>query len=101
MFKHIAAVDDEGKARLVAWIALHLSNYGFQWNWDPWYVANAWAAVPYRCALTESCAAPGFEQPRCRCTTPKGGLSAVSWTRRSVSGAPPPLPLALVSSTEL
>ena len=101
MFKHIAAVDDEGKARLVAWIALHLSNYGFQWNWDPWYVAYAWASFQCR-SLTEICSLrTGFEQPRCRCTTPKGGLSAVSWTRHSVSGAPPPLPLALVSSTEL
>ena len=33
-------LDAESVRRFVDWFAVHLSNYGFMWGWNDWYVSR-------------------------------------------------------------
>ena len=38
LFDRLEHMDAECVYRLWCWFAHHLSNFGFRWDWDAWYV---------------------------------------------------------------
>lgn len=41
----------EGIRRFADWFAVHLSNYGFMWGWNDWYVVGSLRPGLIRCGL--------------------------------------------------
>ncbi|KAJ1953696.1 Nuclear cap-binding protein subunit 1 [Linderina pennispora] len=55
VFERLVNMDVECLNRLSNWLAVYISNFGFQWDWDKWEaVAEDEAGTPKRCFLEET-----------------------------------------------